>query len=390
MLEAILLAAGRRAVAAGNVGRPLVDVVTAAPTTAPAYDVLAVELSSFQLHWSSVARARRPPRCSTSPTTTLDWHGSFAAYRDAKARILRGARGRGRQTPATRWPRALVGRAPAPRSRSPSASRRPASSASASGALVDRAFAADPAGEVLLDAGRPAGPPGRTTSVNALAAAALARAAGVPAEAVGRGLAGVPPAARTATPLVATVGGVRLRRRQQGDQPARRRRLAGRLPARGLDRRRPAQGRRRRSAGRRGRRPAGRRGPAGPRPGRDRRVAGATRPDGPRGRRSPAATMTMDGTARRRGDDAGSSPPRPSWPGPGTRCCSRRPPPRWTCSRDYAHRGQAFAAAVAGAGRPARDRAPPPPRAGAAAPHRRARPRPERRGSAARPGWTAR
>ena len=29
MLEAILLAAGRRAVAAGNVGRPLVEVVTA-------------------------------------------------------------------------------------------------------------------------------------------------------------------------------------------------------------------------------------------------------------------------------------------------------------------------------------------------------------------------
>src|SRR6185312_3010126 len=54
MLEAILLAAGRRAVAAGNVGRPLVEVVTAVEDDGtPSYDVLAVELSSFQLHWSS-------------------------------------------------------------------------------------------------------------------------------------------------------------------------------------------------------------------------------------------------------------------------------------------------------------------------------------------------
>src|SRR6476620_4465776 len=54
MLEAILLAEGRRAVAAGNVGRPLVEVVTAVEDDGtPTYDVLAVELSSFQLHWSS-------------------------------------------------------------------------------------------------------------------------------------------------------------------------------------------------------------------------------------------------------------------------------------------------------------------------------------------------
>src|SRR3712207_8627424 len=59
MLEAILLAGGRRAVAAGNVGRPLVEVVTArGDDGAPAYDVVAVELSSFQLHWSSTLAPR--------------------------------------------------------------------------------------------------------------------------------------------------------------------------------------------------------------------------------------------------------------------------------------------------------------------------------------------
>ena len=70
MLEAILLADGRRAVAAGNVGRPLVEVVTAVEDDgSPTYDVVAVELSSFQLHWSS-SLARRRPSSSTSPTTT--------------------------------------------------------------------------------------------------------------------------------------------------------------------------------------------------------------------------------------------------------------------------------------------------------------------------------
>jgi UDP-N-acetylmuramoylalanine--D-glutamate ligase len=56
-------------------------------------------------------------------------------------------------------------------------------------ALVDRAFADDPAGEVLLERSA-LQVPGPHNVVNALAAAALARAVGVPAEAVGRGLAG--------------------------------------------------------------------------------------------------------------------------------------------------------------------------------------------------------
>jgi UDP-N-acetylmuramoylalanine--D-glutamate ligase len=74
------------------------------------------------------------------------------------------------------------------------------------GALVDRAFAADPAGEVLLPAGG-LQVPGPHNVVNALAAAALARAAGVPAEAVGRGLAGFRGGAHRNV-RVATVGGV--------------------------------------------------------------------------------------------------------------------------------------------------------------------------------------
>jgi UDP-N-acetylmuramoylalanine--D-glutamate ligase len=88
MLEAILRADGRRAVAAGNVGRPVVEVVTEiGDDGAAAFDVLAVELSSFQLHWSSSIAPAAAAVLNVADDHT-DWHGSFAAYRDAKAKIL--------------------------------------------------------------------------------------------------------------------------------------------------------------------------------------------------------------------------------------------------------------------------------------------------------------
>ncbi|MCW2808179.1 MAG: murD, partial [Marmoricola sp.] len=53
MLEAMLRAAGLRTVACGNVGLPIVEAVM----DPEPYDVLAVELSSFQLHYTSSMRA---------------------------------------------------------------------------------------------------------------------------------------------------------------------------------------------------------------------------------------------------------------------------------------------------------------------------------------------
>ncbi|WP_255396495.1 Mur ligase family protein, partial [Mycobacterium sp. E3247] len=50
MLHAMLTAAGRRSVLCGNIGDPVLDVLQA-----PA-DLLAVELSSFQLHWAPSVR----------------------------------------------------------------------------------------------------------------------------------------------------------------------------------------------------------------------------------------------------------------------------------------------------------------------------------------------
>ncbi|MGH8879648.1 MAG: Mur ligase family protein, partial [Stackebrandtia sp.] len=77
MLASILSAAGLRTAALGNIGTPLVDAVTAG------YDVLAVELSSQQLHWSS----RLSPRIGALLNLAedhLSWHGDFDSYAHAK------------------------------------------------------------------------------------------------------------------------------------------------------------------------------------------------------------------------------------------------------------------------------------------------------------------
>ena len=82
MLESILRAAGLRTVAAGNVGLPLVTAVLERPS----YDVLAVELSSFQLHWSSTLRFHASTVLNIAPDH-LDWHGSMEAYVADKVKI---------------------------------------------------------------------------------------------------------------------------------------------------------------------------------------------------------------------------------------------------------------------------------------------------------------
>jgi UDP-N-acetylmuramoylalanine--D-glutamate ligase len=204
MLEAILLADGRRAVAAGNVGRPLVEVVPeTGPDGGPAYDTLAVELSSFQLHWSSSIAPAAAAVLNVADDHT-DWHGSFAAYRDAKARILERApvavADAGDAVAA-----ALVAGHPHPVTVTLGEPAR-GQLGVRGGALVDRAFSGDPSGEPLLERSR-LQVPGPHNTVNALAAAALARAAGVPAAAVTRGLAGFRGGAHRNI-RVAAVGGV--------------------------------------------------------------------------------------------------------------------------------------------------------------------------------------
>lgn len=82
MCESILQAAGLRAVAAGNVGTPILDAVR----DPEGFDVIAVELSSFQLHFTHTMSPAASAVLNLAEDH-VDWHGSFEAYRDAKAKI---------------------------------------------------------------------------------------------------------------------------------------------------------------------------------------------------------------------------------------------------------------------------------------------------------------
>ncbi|WP_369375543.1 UDP-N-acetylmuramoyl-L-alanine--D-glutamate ligase [Promicromonospora sp. Populi] len=81
MLVAILRAAGLRTAAVGNVGRSLVEAALD-----PALDVIAVELSSFQLHFTHTMSLEAGAVLNVSPDH-LDWHGSIDAYTRDKGRI---------------------------------------------------------------------------------------------------------------------------------------------------------------------------------------------------------------------------------------------------------------------------------------------------------------
>ncbi|WP_108723758.1 UDP-N-acetylmuramoyl-L-alanine--D-glutamate ligase [Cellulomonas timonensis] len=81
MLESMLRAGGEHAVAAGNVGTPLVRVVAD-----PSVDVIAVELSSFQLHFTHSMSAQAAAVLNVAPDH-LDWHGSLEAYAADKGRV---------------------------------------------------------------------------------------------------------------------------------------------------------------------------------------------------------------------------------------------------------------------------------------------------------------
>jgi UDP-N-acetylmuramoylalanine--D-glutamate ligase len=82
MLESILLAAGKRTVAAGNIGRSLIEVIMD-PTP---WDVLAIEVGAPQLPFVHTISPQAAVCLNLAPDH-IDLFGSFAAYRDAKARI---------------------------------------------------------------------------------------------------------------------------------------------------------------------------------------------------------------------------------------------------------------------------------------------------------------
>jgi len=80
MAGAIAKAAGLQHAVVGNVGDPVVA------SSSRALDLLIVEVSSFQLHYTS-SMAPLASVCLNIDDDHLDWHGGFEGYRADKARI---------------------------------------------------------------------------------------------------------------------------------------------------------------------------------------------------------------------------------------------------------------------------------------------------------------
>jgi UDP-N-acetylmuramoylalanine--D-glutamate ligase len=178
MAAAMLRAGGISAIACGNVGTTVIESVESSEK----YEVLVLELSSFQLHWlreaSFVAAA-----ILNIADDHLDWHGSFAEYARVKGSILdrtstgifnsadlevvnQAAHWQGRKvffsldTPA------------------------PGEIGIVEDLLVDRAFVSDPQEAAMLAEIVDVKPTVPHNVANALAAAGLVRALGVSPEAV--------------------------------------------------------------------------------------------------------------------------------------------------------------------------------------------------------------
>ncbi|MCY1651072.1 UDP-N-acetylmuramoyl-L-alanine--D-glutamate ligase [Streptomyces sp. NPDC052071] len=188
MLASILEAAGLRTAAVGNIGVSLLDAVLGDET----YDVLAVELSSYQLHWAPSLRAHSGAVLNLAPDH-LDWHGSMAGYAADKGRIYEGnsvacvynaqdaaTEDLVREADVEEGCRAIGFTLGTPG---------PSQLGLVDGILVDRAFVADrqKQAQELAEVGD-VDPPAPHNIANALAAAALARAFGVPPAAVRDGL----------------------------------------------------------------------------------------------------------------------------------------------------------------------------------------------------------
>ena len=81
LVAEMLRAGGREAVAAGNIGRPLLDAVH------DDVDVVVAEVSSFQLRFTVSFRPRVALLLNVAEDH-LDWHPGFDAYLAAKARVF--------------------------------------------------------------------------------------------------------------------------------------------------------------------------------------------------------------------------------------------------------------------------------------------------------------
>jgi len=83
MVESIFRSAEINGAACGNVGQTVIESVT----REPAFDYLALELSSFQIHWSELPKYESVAILNIAEDH-IDWHGNFDQYAQAKLKLL--------------------------------------------------------------------------------------------------------------------------------------------------------------------------------------------------------------------------------------------------------------------------------------------------------------
>ncbi|MDQ1657145.1 MAG: UDP-N-acetylmuramoylalanine--D-glutamate ligase [Cryptosporangiaceae bacterium] len=202
MLAGMLAAAGLRTVATGNIGYPLLSAVL----DPDPYDVLAVELSSFQLHWSATLAPQAGALLNLADDH-LEWHGDFAAYAGAKANLWRGEATVAVGNLDDERVATALAAAPGPRIGFRLGVPGPGELGVVEDLLVDRAFGGDPGEAFELGPAGEVSPPGAHNVANALAAAALARSHGVAPEHIAAAIRGYTPEPHR-NARVATIGGV--------------------------------------------------------------------------------------------------------------------------------------------------------------------------------------
>ncbi|MGJ6981053.1 UDP-N-acetylmuramoyl-L-alanine--D-glutamate ligase [Aestuariimicrobium soli] len=192
MLDSMLRAAGLKVACVGNIGRPVMEAVLDDET----YDVYCVELSSFQLHYAPTLRLHSAAVLNLE-ADHLEWYAHaddpFAAYAADKARIFHQVSHACVYNVADPATERMVEEADVVEGARAIGFTLGIPGPSMLGVvddlLVDRAFVAQRQSSALelckVDDVQPNAP---HNVENALAAAALARAFGVPATAIGEGL----------------------------------------------------------------------------------------------------------------------------------------------------------------------------------------------------------
>lgn len=207
MAEAMLQAGGLRAIAVGNVGTPILDALR----DPVEYDVLAVELSSFQLHWQ-YSLSPLAAVCLNVAEDHVDWHGGFQEYVADKSRIYQNCRTAAVYNVADPRTRRMVEEADVVEGCRAigftTGHPEPSMVGVVEDLLVDRAFLDDRRNQAfeLASVNDLTPVPTPHGVANALAAAALARAAGVSPEDVGHGLRSFEPGDHRIQPVAKTHG----------------------------------------------------------------------------------------------------------------------------------------------------------------------------------------